>query len=223
MKFIKYTLPLLLLALFSHANAQTHSTTANAKATATLASVCTLGSQNVNFGLISLPVGAQSATSSLTVLCTKGSTYTIGLAYGGVYGQGTIPNGNYWVNEYNGYWNEYNSSGTLLSSVHTGYYSPDTSCNQGNTGNGKSCAVAGNAYGYGVMTGTAKGDTIAYFIQVPNNPSQVWNSGNYSYSSTGTGANQSIPVVATLKPSNTPSSYPTADSYLDTVTATITY
>jgi spore coat protein U-like protein len=205
----------------------THSTTANAKATATLSAVCTIGSQNVNFGQIALPIGAQSSTSSMSVTCTKGSSYTIGLAYGGIYGTGA--SGNYWTLQ--SYMNgsgqfcqpfkvilEYNSAGSVIGSGCSNSMPTGTTYDS-STGRYN----VGTTYGYGVMNGAAKGDSIAYFIQVPNNPSQVWNTGNYTYTSTGTGAAQSIPVVATLKPSNTPNTYPTADTYLDTVTATVNY
>lgn len=169
------------------------SITANAKTTATLASVCTISAQNVNFGQISLPVSAQTSTSSMSVQCTKGSTYTISLAYGGVYGTG--------------------SSGTFEASSCYGLQFPPPSCFYSYS----------NYYNYGKMSGAASGDSIAYSIQVPNNPSQVWNTGNYSYSSTGTGSNQSISIIANLVPSQTTNQFPTPDNYSDTVTATITY
>jgi spore coat protein U-like protein len=176
----------LMLSNFSAFAQTSGSVTANTKASATLAAMCTISSQNVSFGQIALPVSNQSATSSIAVQCTKGSSYTIGLAYGGVYGQGT---------------SEYETCG------------PD----------GCEWHLGNTAYGYGMMNGTSQGDKIAYSIQVPNNASEVWNAGEYNYTSTGTGLSQSIPVVATLQPSQTTDKYPAADTYLDTVTATLTY
>ena len=78
-------------------------------------------------------------------------------------------------------------------------------------------------YAYGKMIGVAKGDNVAYSIAVPGNSSQVWNSGENSYSTTGTGANQIIPLNAQLVPSQTTNSYPTPDIYMDTVTATVNF
>jgi spore coat protein U-like protein len=210
---------------YAYAGTTSNSITATTKASATLASVCTISSQNINFGQISLPVGSQNATSSMTVQCTKGSSYTIGLAYGGVYG-GTTSNSSvaYYVPDYtnaSGYhiYNEYNSSGTFLGQYGSLNAPPNTTTNN----DGQTWVVNTPVYGYGVMNGAVSGDIIAYEIQVPNKPSEVWNTGNYTYTATGTGNNDTIPVVATLMPSKTPNTYPTVDTYLDTVTATVSY
>jgi spore coat protein U-like protein len=180
--------------------------TTSVKASATLAAVCSISSQNVNFGQISLPVSAQSATSSMNVQCTKNSPYTIGLAYGGIYGTANTVQ---------------IQTGTTqtLQCIHVFW----GKCDQYTTVSTPVYTTTTTYYAYGKMSGSSSGDTIAYSIQVPNQPSQVWNTGNYSYSSTGSGISQSIPIIATLLPSQTADSYPAADSYLDTVTATITY
>lgn len=217
----------------------TNNITASPKATATLAANCTIATQNVNFGAIVLPIGAQSASSNMTIQCSKNAPYTVNLAYGGIYGQGGVANGNYWVHEgcpqtctmnWNWYY-EYNTSGQLVAqqqyqNVLTNGQLDLSKINiPGATWNSttQTYQVQSTSYAYGKMNGAAKGDTIAYFIQIPNNPSLVWNSGNSSYSTTGTGANQTIPVVATLVPAQTASPYPTADSYIDVITATINY
>lgn len=233
-----------LILAINQVPAQAASTTnTTQKATATLTSVCTISSQNVNFGQISLPISAQSATSSMAVQCTKGSSYTIALAYGGVYGTST-GNGSYWeavgcaTNHVAGitppscgnndtWWYEYNAAGTVIASEQLNW-----STNTAPTGvtgyNGATQKIGGvfplgTNYNYGEMIGVAKGDQLGYFIEVPNNPSEVWNVGNYNYTTTGTGATQSIPLVATLVPGQTTNKYPTADVYMDVVTATITY
>lgn len=208
-----------LMALLSLLSSQTYAgtTTASSKATATLAAVCTIATQNVNFGQVALPISAQSATSNMTIQCTKGSAFTIGLAYGGVYGLGSTSSGDYWVNHgcwvncnpgHQNIYYEYNAQGQSIGS-YIGTTAPAVSANP--------------AYAYGKMIGAASGDNIAYAIQIPNNPAQVWNAGENSYASTATGLSQSIPVVATLVPSQTTNAYPTSDSYVDIVTATITY
>lgn len=201
----------------------TPNVTTNVKASATLAAVCTISAQNVNFGQISLPVGSQTATANMTVECTKGSPYTIGLTYGGIYGgQGA---GDYWVPTGStgqaAIYTEYNSSGQAIGSLVSPNQPPNSTWNQSNTH--PVYTVNATYYAYGKIVGSASGDAIGYSIQVPNNPSEVWNAGNYTYTSTGTGANQSIPLVATLSPSQTSNTYPAADTYLDTVTATIQY
>jgi spore coat protein U-like protein len=206
---------------FGVAHAQVSgSTTATSKATATLAAICTLSSQNVSFGQISLPVSTQSATSSINVQCTKGSSYTIGLAYGGIYAGQTVTQAIIGTQHIPPQCSNciYNVIGTYTNGVLT---STDTEC---------ACYMTGwkpttttTYYNYGKMSGVSQGDAIAYAIQVPNNPSQVWNTGNYTYTASGIGSNQSIPVVATLVPGQTTDKYPAADSYVDVVTATVTY
>jgi spore coat protein U-like protein len=214
----------------------TGSSTANPQATATIASVCTINAQNLSFGNLVLPLSAQSASSNMSVLCSNKASYTVALAYGGIYGQGSNTSGDYWV--YNGghQYREYNSSGTVVGIVTcnnntaTLVYSPTiTTCASGvPTGWSGAYNASGNqyigaAYTYGEMTGVVNGDHIGYFIQVPNNPGQVWNAGNYSYSATGIGSIQTIPVVGTLVPAQSSGSYPTPDMYMDTVTATVNF
>jgi spore coat protein U-like protein len=215
-------------ALSTLSYAQTSGTvTANSKATATLAATCTIASQNVNFGQVSLPVSAQSATSNMTVECSKSAPYTIGLAYGGVYGTAQNVSATYkFIGAY-----KYIQGGTALywvcqyvATSSDGQTSSNTSTSAtSNCPSTNGTQVFSTSYAYGKMIGVMSSDSIAYSIQVPNNPAQVWNTGNYSYNSTGTGTNQSIPVVATLIPAQTANQYPTADTYLDVVTATITY
>lgn len=225
---------------------------ANAQATASISSVCTISAQSLSFGNLVLPLSAQSASTSMTVLCSNKSSYTIGLTYGGIYGSGI--SGNYWTavtqacnsstnassmyyNPLNpngsagGYvWTEYNSSGKVIGGSCTtsppgnsGTYVA-TLGNTATTANGQYYNPANTTiYNYGKMTGVANGDNIAYSIQVPGNPNQVWNNSNYSYSATGTGVTQTIPVVGKLVPAQSGSSYPTPDMYMDTVTATVNF
>jgi spore coat protein U-like protein len=224
--------------------------TADTKATATIASSCQISAQNLAFGNLVLPLSAQSASTSMNVLCSNKASYTVGLAYGGIYGSGGGATVNgitcykfVGVNQQSGLnvFDVYNASGTQVAVVNqaaangfilsgsiqpadptTGCYSPlpaGTSLTYGEPG----VVSTINAYAYGKMTGVANGDSIAYSIQVPGQSSQIWNTGNSSYSATGTGANQSIPVVGKLIPAQSGSSYPTPDMYMDTVTATVNF
>lgn len=190
---------------------------ANTQATAVVPSSCTIAAQNLNFGALNLPLSAQSASTSMNVLCSNKTTYTVGLAYSGVYGSG-------------------GGSGTSFGTViNTGnqfdcvyHYSVGGQAYTATTGNGQSQSCPAYnysvpAYTYGEMTGAAKGDKIGYSIQVPGNPGQVWNNGQNSYSSTGTGVTQTIPVVGSIVPGQSGSAYPTPDSYMDTVTATVNF
>ena len=83
--------------------------------------------------------------------------------------------------------------------------------------------VGAAAYNYGVMAGAVNKNSVAYSISVPGDASKVWNLGNNSYTATGNGLNQSIPLNAKIIPGSSSSLFPAQDFYLDTVTATITY
>jgi spore coat protein U-like protein len=231
MKHSFFVCSLILASNSLYAQTPSKNITATTKATATLAAVCTISAQNVNFGQIILPIANQNATSSMTIQCTKGSAYTIGLAYGGVYGQGTSGGGDYYIVTYIGgqgtyvVYNHYSATGTLLGSIN------NSALNTTGLVHGSSDLAVGakwwvnpasTPYSYGLLNGVAHADTIGYSIQVPNQPAQVWNNGVNSYTSTATGSTQSIPIVATLQ-SGHGVSYPTADSYLDIIIATISY
>jgi spore coat protein U-like protein len=210
------TIALLNASLLSLSSVKAGTSATATQATATLSSSCTIVAQNLNFGALVLPLSAQSASTSMNVLCSKNHAYTVGLAYGGVYGQGASINLPLTVNSgRNGY-----AYCVYSETINGQLY--QTSTNYGQT-----CAssIAYNipSYAYGKMIGSAKGDNVAYSIQVPGQPGQIWNAGNYTYSSTGTGASQTIPVVGTLVPGQSGSSYPTPDTYMDTVTATVNF
>jgi spore coat protein U-like protein len=213
---------------------------AKAQATATIASSCTINAQNLAFGNLVLPLSAQNASTSMNLLCSNNASYTVNLAYGGIYGQGNSASGDYWSHTSNIFttcnggpvinvWTEYNAAGTALK---TAQVCPGPSQNattaqveaalNATYTNGTFTANS-TAYAYGKMTGVASGDQIGYSIQVPNTPGKVWNAGVNAYTTTGNGVSQSIPVVGTLIPAQSSSNYPTPDSYLDTVTATVTF
>jgi spore coat protein U-like protein len=212
-------------------------TSASTKATATLSSACTISAQNLSFGSLTLPLSSQSASSSMSVLCSKSHAYTVGLAYGGVYGQGPGIVGYIIATNDNGQEYLSNASGTIGNNVMSSCGSPDCNpyagstlksvgtinCNVGGSNCTLYSATITTAYTYGKMLGVAKGDSIGYSIQVPNQPGKIWNTGNASYSDTGTGVSQTIPVVGTLVPSQSGSNYPTPDMYMDTVTATVNF
>jgi spore coat protein U-like protein len=210
------------------------SSVANPKATAVIASSCQISAQNLAFGNLVLPLSAQSASSTMSVLCSKNASYTIALAYGGVYGTGT--NGDYWVHEgcpkscnsnYNWYY-EYNSAGQIINEqqypngpIINGATTTTIPGATYNSSNGT--YTVGTTYAYGEMIGVASGDHVAYAISVPGNSAAIWNTGNTNYTATGTGATQTLPINGKLVPAQSSSTYPTPDYYMDTVTATITY
>lgn len=224
---------LALLNVNFNAQAQSKTSTASVKSTATLAASCQISTQNVNFGLINPQTASNgvSASSTMSLFCTKGSSYTIGLAYGGVYGKGSGST-NYYVltgqsfqvnngkNLYQYHFTEYNSSGTVIGTYSTGYTTGAPSISgYTNVGGGNTYTSINVPYAYGMLVGAISGDTITYKITVPNQPSEVWNTGNYTYTNTGTGATQTFPINAIATTTN----YPTPDTYVDTVTATVNF
>jgi spore coat protein U-like protein len=254
LKYIIISSLMVMISITLQSSSYAASSTASNQATATVAAVCTISAQNLNFGNLVLPLSAQSASTNMTVLCSKNHSYTVGMAYGGIYGVGqsqtptsvsaasycatstTDDGGNYTL------YNVYNSSGSQVATVYGAYalgFISTSTLKPGQcaapTAAGQTLTSSDNKYGpmtfnsvtvayaYGEMIGVAKGDSVAYSIQVPGNPGQVWNTGENNYTSTGTGASQTIPVVGTLVPSQSSGNYPTPDYYLDTVTATVSF
>ena len=198
------------------------------KVNSTLTATCSLSANSVNFGAFMLPLSAQSTSGSINLLCSKQAPYTIDLAYGGVYGQGQLEDGTYWVftdagpNNQNLY-SKYSATDKLIKTqlVTRGL---DVASTLGCTyPSGYKCFTGKTSYDYGVMSGAAKGDKVAYAIYVPGDNSKVWNAGKNSYSGLGTGKEESLNFQAKIITAQSPNSFPTPDFYMDTVTATVTY
>lgn len=227
LKYMASQIAIVLIALLSFIglinSACAGTSSGSTQATATLSAVCTINARNLSFGNLVLPLSAQSASTSMDVLCSKNSPYTIGLAYGGIYGGQNV--GDYYlVTGSTGsaaIYTEYNSSGQAIGSLVSWNQPPNSTWNQSISN--PVYTVNANYYSYGKMIGVSSGDTIGYSIQVPGNPAEVWNAGENNYSSTGTGSTQTIPVVGTLVPAQSGSNYPTPDTYMDTVTATVRF
>lgn len=224
-------LPISSYAITNQPSPTGNGTTASTQATATVSSSCTIQAQNLSFGNLVLPVASQSASSTMTVLCSKNAPYTVALAYGGVHGSGTGGTGGTQnlvltgsPGTYNGQGQEVSRTCNYVSSSDTGTIvtttqapSPSFLCNMNYT------YTAPAGYSYGKLIGVINGDSIGYSIANPSNPAQVWNAGQSDYAGTGTGISQSIPVTGTLLPSQSSSPYPSPDSYMDTVTATVSF
>lgn len=228
--------------------------------TAKIENFCSLNAGEINFGVVNLPLTAQSANSSMNVLCTKNTSYKIDLAYGGKYGGGaTVPkesityknfkltsnshsiklyidgnqlsNRGYDIDCWTGIPGQVNISPEFakiyVEAIKTSYYSDPrkicTSAGMVNFTNVQNMSFSTPSYNYGVMTGTLKGDTLAYAIYLPNDSTKVWNVGINSFNEIGTGSYQSFNLNAKIVPVSSSSLYVAADTYLDTVVANITY
>ena len=225
MKKITLILGLLLSQLntLSHAEINTNTT----KATATLSATCSIPATSISFGALATPLFKQSASSTMTVLCSREAAYKIDLAFGGVYGTGAPGDGSYWVfanspNNYTYYYIHYSATGQYIEnrklSTPTNYQTQLGCATRG----GERCYTGSTAYDYGMMKGGVKGDTVAYTVFIPGDSSKVWNSGKNSYSSTGTGSHETISLNAQIVPAQS-SAFPTPDFYSDTIVATISY
>lgn len=219
--------------------------TGELKSTAKIENTCIIVADNVNFGQVYAPLTTQGTQSEMRVLCSKDVPFTIALAYGGKYGTGS-DNSYKFTLEGHG---DSGSSYRLFTA--TGTYIGIISCWNNDDIEYRTEAVAkvfgqtnknrqldsldlcnrsvlrsstyGTAYSYGVMNGAMKGNVLAYKITVPGDITKVWNSGNNSYTSKGTGLEQSITYNAQIVPGNSSSLYPAQDMYSDTVTAVISY
>lgn len=57
----------------------------NFETSAKIESFCQINAANINFGVVSLPLTAQSANSQMNVLCSNNTPYKVDLEYGGNY------------------------------------------------------------------------------------------------------------------------------------------
>ena len=219
--------------LFSSMLSQAEVSSSNLSTTAKIANTCNIVAQNLNFGVLVTPLTTQSSNSELTVLCNNEAAYTIGLAYGGIYGQGTGET-YYWkvtseitsngqpasiVQQFNSK-NVATGKGELITSAYlNSYFYNNYGCSFIND----KCSYIDPSYDYGKMIGGVKRDTVAYSISVPGDTSKVWNAGKNSYQSIGTGQLQTIPLNAKIVPNQSGHPFPSADMYTDTVVATISF
>lgn len=58
------------------------------KTTAKIEKFCKIEAEDINFGVVSLPLSSQGTSSYMQVLCSKSTAYSINLSYGGDYGKG---------------------------------------------------------------------------------------------------------------------------------------
>lgn len=208
---------IIIIGVLSINNSFAFNVTGASKATATLSAACQINARDVVFGVIDPRTSTTgvTATSSMDLFCSKGASYTISL--GGTNANYTV-DGNYFGNSYACP----NSCAGIPTNYHYYYvYSGTTDYNQTPASYSSRVLYYNGTFiqNYSTLKGMVSGDTISYKITVPGNDAQIWTRGNYNYTTTGTGAIQSIPVKATL----TTSAYPTPDNYSDTVIATVSF
>ena len=200
------------------------------QATSKINATCSISAVNINIGVFLLPLSSQYFGGSINLLCSRETPYTIDLAYGGVYGQEQDSDGSYfvydkvlWPGEHE--YNKYSKNGELMwqQSVQIGNQTAAEGLGCTFNASGTQCFTNSPSYGYGMMTGATKGDFVAYSIFVPGNSSKVWNTGQNSYTGTGTGNQEHLTFQGKIIPAQSGSAYPAPDFYMDTVTASIKY
>lgn len=87
-KRVLFVMSFSLLSISSFAS----NTQGNNKATATLSPTCVFSVNNINFGVLNLANKTANTTSSINVLCTRNTVYSLDLTYG------TPHNAAYWAN-----------------------------------------------------------------------------------------------------------------------------
>lgn len=241
-------LPLCMLMTTSVFAQDLHNANSDIKVKATINAGCLLTTENINFGVLSMPISNQSTTSNMQVKCSKGVASIIQISYTP---NGAISTANYTATEvtFNGatHYKLYKDGvGVTGSSI-------DIACNAlsqvffYNQGTQNLYGVQGQVSwvpdtwnicsgvkintttlsnlgtkSEGVLTGIAKGDKVIYSLEVPNSSGQTWNVQN-KYSFTTTGDTQTIPMKANVKSAGNPTNRLAPDTYQDILTVVLTY
>lgn len=236
------------LSLFSVASfAQSSNPQSNSdlEVTAVVEAGCDLSAENINFGVLMMPLSDQSAQSKLAVKCSKNAPYNIGVAFSDtdISGSSEIRI----VPQYNGYhyigdrvvlsntYFECNSS--MNGQVHfwtqedmaslgltwTGInWNPDTLSLCNNDGTVNQTTLSSLGYGSaGILKGMSAGEQIVYTISHPTDGT-TWNLSN-TFSSNGNGDIQNIVLKANIAKNGNPTHRMTPDTYQSTLTVKLIY
>lgn len=241
----------LLFSLNSFAQSNPQSTS-NIDIKASVDAGCFISANNINFGALMIPLTTQTATSEMSVLCSRNSNYTIGISYSATGAASTNFTGSlatngtggssYYISDSNG--NPNNQPYTLwVQCLNNGTFSLYTGdANLFRSIYGISDSV--NVYNYtidtysicngsslnmntlsGFSTGKLTGITKNEIIQYTlelPGTTSIWNTSN-KYTGKGTGENQTIPMKAKINTSGSPTHMLSPDSYIDTLTVLLNY
>lgn len=256
----KKILFLAILSILGASSTMAENVNSTFETSAKIENFCSINSNNINFGVVNLPLTAQEANGEIKVLCSNNTNYTVELNYGtnasisgtpNLYSQiGEYKNMSFYgsqsymiysvtnnetkfVNSFNCY-----SSGTghqiLINSgesfflealnAEIGTKVEDTigACSLEQTQLFAKLAGVGEVLN-GVMKGAIKKDSLAYKIVLPGDNSKIWSKGANAYQGVGNGLEQKINMSAKIVPGSSTSTYIAADTYLDTITAIVSY
>lgn len=238
-----------LLALGSITTAQANELQNNSsfEVSADIVAGCILNAQNLNFGILQMPIVDQSAQSSMSVLCSKGAAYNIDVSYSNI---GSSSGGDYIVIEGSdgAFSQRFNSAqgNTFIecntkepNKVHLWSFEFASSIGASmkrigwNNDNLGLCGGTGhvnvgimNGLGYstsanGAMIGMSSGEKVVYSIKNPSNSNPLTSSNKFS--AIGTGQEEIVPLVANIKSSQNATHRMTPDTYQDTVNLILSY
>lgn len=221
--------------------------TSNIEVTAVVDAGCDLTAENINFGILAMPLSDSTAQADMNIKCSKGTNLSIAIKLN--------TNENYRFEQYrNGYgpeYNIYNSSNEFVGRIacgqgkyeqHVAYSSqtvadiyndimvgydfgltetvwkPDTLGVCKNYVPRSGDDLSGN---FGVMSGSFSSEKLKFFITLPNS-TEKWSLIS-KHSLMATGDNQVIPMKANIKRADNEAHRYTPDTYQSTLTVVLDY
>lgn len=241
-----------LLSLSALAQSTTPQSHSDIEVTAVVDAGCFLTADNINFGVIMMPLQNQSAQSQINVKCSKNANLILSISYN----PSAISQDIYTAVADPIYTTRYNfklyKNGVPISSnsidmychselkggsVHFAtsqaeiLYFGEDKYNDWVKDTWNICSGVNlnlttlsnlGAGANGALVGVAKGETIIYTLETPSDSSKVWNAQN-TYSFISNGENQTIPMKANIKSSNNPTYRISPDTYTDSLSVILTY
>lgn len=213
---------------------------------------CYLSADNVNFGVLMMPIRDQTAISSMSVLCSNNASYTIAPTYSNknvISGTVTSTNGTssnsffLWVDgkrisnsttyDIICYSNEVNrfAFGSDIVAKAYGYSaggwidSPTRVNKVCNNWYPNSATYSSLTFGEkpgGKLIGSKGRDAIIYVFEDPKDKNKVWSTANV-YQTKGNGETQNIIITGKIQKADNQTYYLTNDVYNDVATFTISY
>lgn len=225
----------------------------NFDTTANIESFCKIQANNINFGVLNLPLTSQNTTSNMKILCSNNLPYTIDILFSKSSSGGTSTD-EYFIKEPTrvGYANNYqitkngksfggfecHDNGNfklginLLPFFNTNDIQYKTStwyndiygiCNKNELVRNVLLDKLNALSTERFMLGLNKKDNISYQIQLPYDSTKEWGKGVNSFSSIGNGTEQHLSFDIQIKPEKSSSLYVAEDFYQDSVIAEISY
>lgn len=239
------------LSVSVYAQETTYFPTSNMEVTAVVDAGCDLTAENINFGILAMPLQDNTAQSNMNIKCSKGANLELAINYSDnvsnssseykIVRNQSRPQGN--GPEYE----VYDSSGMLLGTMGCGY--PNTYPNHvyfttqkiadlynttrslsdwwqpDTTGACNTSNLIPNTpfvSNQGVLKGISLQEKINYSLELPDNSSKIWNSSN-KYSIVATGNNQNITMKANIKRASNSNHHYSPDTYQSILTVVLSY